>query len=102
MGGAGAGDLGGVLARFWQHARVGGAVDFGAGLFEPIEDPRRGGRRVGLHPRTLGCECIERRPQLLRRQHGHGIAEMAFEARRQFAPVDKQGNAGVIAQDRKR
>ena len=39
MRGAGAVELDRVLAGLRQQARVGGAVDAGAGLFEPVEDP---------------------------------------------------------------
>ena len=96
---AGAVDLDPVLARLGQGARIGGAVELGPGRFEPVENPRRGTRRIGLHPSALAGERIERRPQLIGLGHGHRIAEMAVEAGGELAAVDEQGERGVVAQD---
>ena len=102
VGGPGAVDLDGVFACFWQNAWVGGAVNFGAGFAKPVKNPGSGARRVDLHSLALGGERVERRAQLLRRQDGYAIAEMAIETGRQFTGIDEKRDAGVLAQDRER
>src|SRR5436190_2663953 len=94
-------DFGSVLARLRQHTWIGGAMDLRSRFCEPVEDPGGGGGRIGLYSASFGREVIERWSQLLGRHNGDRVAEMAFEAGDQLAPVDEQADRAVLPQDRK-
>src|SRR6185312_6719401 len=55
MRGARAVELGRVLARFRQKARIGGAMDRGPARLEPVEHP--GGGRAGIGKDALALEA---------------------------------------------
>src|SRR5262249_46476410 len=97
--GAGAVELSPVLAGFWQQARIGRAVDLAAGRLQPAEHPSGGSRRVGLHPRARHGQRIERGPEVLGRLDDDLVAEMAFEAGSELAPIDEQPDAAVLTED---
>jgi hypothetical protein len=99
MRGPGSGNLGGVLAGLWQQARIGGAVDFRTRGLQPVEYPGSGRRRIHLYAAALRRESVERRTQVVGRQDGHPVAEMAFDPGDEFAAVDKQTDRAVLAQD---
>src|SRR5437868_15522174 len=99
MRGAGAVELDRVLAGLWQEARIGGAVNAAACLRQPIENPRRGGPRIGVHALACTRQFVERRAEPVGRLDRDGVAEMAIETGGELSAVDEQIAAAILAQD---